>query len=158
MEIELVMNADLKVMSDGELDAAYWTLRRLRLERAIEARYPYPPLPWIAALDAMDGDPDLEDGADWERLDDREEQDEDGDEADLEPDLSLTEHIDQERRTRTDPFCNAVLDGEENAMGDIRGAYFDGQGVRAAREMIRQAQCKAGYWARRRALRMGCPS
>ncbi|CAM5426995.1 hypothetical protein ATER59S_02489 [Aquamicrobium terrae] len=143
------MWADPAMMTIAELQAEMLAIRREFIERRIEAMH-RPPLRLIAALDDIDGDSDLEAGCDDDADADLEDENEHGDDSDYEPDLSLPEHIDQERRTRLDPFCRGVLDGEEDSFLDISDARFDGMGVRAARELIRQAQCQSpAYWMRR---------
>lgn len=165
MKIEVAFNADVSAMSDQELEAAIWTLRRVRLERQIEAKFPYPPLPWIAMLNAIDGDCDLEDDHDDEDGADREHENEHGTELDegegdgdnLEPNLGWPEDCSQfEDMAALGQIDMAADDPNDTDALPLAGEPldFDRSGYREARELIRRAQCKAGYWARRNALRV----
>lgn len=137
----------------------------------------------IAIRDSLDPDPDLEDGHDREpslgaldhdsqvrwgdsRMDDREDQNEDGgavddephdDEGDAEPFLGWGEECSQYAAMQA--LAVSLMPEEDPNDTDalpLAGSPLDftGDGRRMAQGLLRQAQCQSpAYWMRRAALR-----
>jgi len=164
-QISKLMYADPATMTDCELTFAMLAIRRETIERRIEAM-PRPPLRLIAALDDMDGDCDLEADCDDDADADLEDENEHGteldrsedelDEGNLEPFLGWPEECSHASLAALGVIDMAADDPNDINALPLAGEPLDfrGDGRQAARELIRKAQTKAGYWMRRRALKL----
>jgi len=165
-DVVAAMFADPRSLSDEQLSMARFIFGRELLERKIDARFPLVPEEWVDVLDAIDADPDLEPDADDEDGADQEDENEHGgavddephdDEGDAEPFLGWPEECSlYDDMAALGVTTMAVDDPNDTDALPLAGSplCFAGDGKREARELIRKAQTKAGYWTRRNALRL----
>jgi hypothetical protein len=181
MKIDNVLWPDIATMSLDDLNREIHIIRREMLERSVEAAITAMnaqkgrsvSVAWLAletalsTLDADDGCPDCEEGGDFEEGGDLEDENEHGtdldhgedelDEGNLEPFLGWPEECSQYGSMAALGVIDMAVDDPNDADAlPLAGEPLDfrGDGRQAARELIRKAQCKAGYWMRRRALRL----
>lgn len=167
IDVVAAMFADPRSLSDEQLSMARFMIGRELLERKIDARFPLVPEEWVDVLDAIDSDPDLEPDADDEDRADQEDENEHGGAVDDEP-HDAVDCGDDEPFLGWAEDCSlyapmqalgaitmAVDDPNDTDAHPLAGSplCFEGDGKREARELIRKAQTKAGYWTRRNALR-----
>lgn len=165
VDLQTLLYGNPHAMTTEHLVACLHILKREILERMIADAFPHIRDEWIAALDYADGDENLELDADAEDGADHEEENEHGteidngedemDEGNLEPTLGWPEECGlYADMAALGQITMADDDSNDTDALPLAGSplCFDGDGRRDARELIRKAQCKAGYWARRRAL------
>jgi hypothetical protein len=181
MKIDNVLWPDIATMSLEDLNREIHIIRREMLERSVEAAITAMngikghsvSVAWLAletalsTLDADDGCPDYEEGGDFEEGGDLEDENEHGtdldrgedelDEGNLEPFLGWPEECSQYASLAA-LGINQMAAEDPNDIDALPLAGepldFKGDGRQAARELIRKARAKAGYWMRRRALRL----
>lgn len=167
IDVVAAMFANPRSLSDEQLSMVRFIVGRELLERRIDARFPLVPEEWVDVLDAIDSDPDLEPDADDEDGADQEDENEHGgaiddephdaaDCGDDEPFLGWPEEYSlYDDMAALGVITTAVDDPNDTDALPLVGSPLDftGDGKRQARELIRKAQTKAGYWTRRNALR-----